>query len=395
MDNRVFLASVAARPTPSGRAIRLPTSRGELETFAIPLQTDWVPSGVLDRGRSREFFAAPHVIAADEQTIDWEATIAFREHLWSQGIGIAEAMDTAQRGMGLGWHDVGTLVRTTAGNAAGRPLVSGVGTDQLPADVVDLERIVDAYLEQLALVEDAGSTAVIMASRHLAAAARGPEDYLSVYQRIIEASRRPVILHWLGEAFDSALRGYWGPNDVDVAIDLVAALITAHSDRIDGIKISLLDAEKEVTLRALLPPGVRMYTGDDYNFPELIAGDGSRHSGALLGAFNPLAALAGTALDLFDAGDEEDARRVLDLGVPLSKIVFEAPTQFYKAGVAFLSWLDGHQERFVMLDRLEKQRSIDHYALVFRLAAEAGVLRDPELAEYRMRHLLVESGVDA
>lgn len=380
----------------SGRRIRLPSATGSLTEFVIPEAADWSPRGAASLDRARVFYAAPHVVAAPGGgAIDWEPTLAFREHLWSSGLGVAEAMDTAQRGMGLGWADTRRLIELTADAADGRPLVCGVGTDQLAPGVDDLDTIADAYLEQLDVVESAGATAVVMASRHLAAAASGLDDYVAVYERVLGAARRPVVLHWLGEVFDPSLRGYWGTTDVDLGIQRVADLIASHAEQIDGIKVSLLQAELEVRLRAALPAGVRMYTGDDYSFPELIAGDGDRHSGALLGAFNPLADLAGVALDRFDEGADGEARRVLEVGLPLSKRIFEAPTQFYKAGVALVAWLGGHQERFEMLDALEERRDIEHYAQVFVLAAEAGILRDVDLAEHRMRSLLTARGVDA
>lgn len=392
MDNRVTASALDAAP--AARVLHLPTPDGGLEPFTARAHAAWEPHGRPAIERSRVFYAAPHVVAAADGGLDWDATLAFREHLWSQGLGVAEAMDTAQRGMGITWDDTRTLITTTAAQSAGRPLVAGVGTDQLTG-TADAERVVDAYLEQLDLAQGSGVTAVIMASRHLAQVARRPEEYLSVYERILAASDGPVVLHWLGEAFDPQLRGYWGTADPAEAIEIVLELIGAHADKIDGIKISLLDARREVQLRAGLPAGVRMYTGDDYNFPELIAGDDERYSHALLGAFNPLASLAGVALDLFDAGEDDAARRALETGLPLSKKIFEAPTQYYKAGVAFVAWLGGHQDRFLMLDDLQDRRSVEHYAEVFRLAADAGVLPDIDLAAHRMTALLREAGVDA
>jgi Protein of unknown function (DUF993) len=344
---------------------------------------------------SRTVFAAAHVVAdpaADNApgapaVLDWDATLAFRHHLWSLGLGVADAMDTAQRGAGLDWPATRELIRRSGAEAAsvGGLLCCGVGTDQLPAaaDGHSLAEIGDAYEAQLDVVEQAGAQPVLMCSRALAAAARGPEDYATVYARVLGQAGRPVILHWLGDMFDPALRGYWGSADLDAATESVLELIKEHAARIDGIKLSLLDAGREIALRRALPAGVRLYTGDDFNFPELIAGDEQGHSHALLGVFDPLAAQAAEALALLDAGDAAGFRAVLDPLLPLARHLFAAPTRYYKTGVVFLAYLSGRQEHFRMLGGQETGRDPAHLATLYRLSLDAGILPDPELAAAR------------
>lgn len=345
---------------------------------------------------SRTVFAAAHVVAdpaADNgpgapAVLDWDATLAFRHRLWSLGLGVADAMDTAQRGMGLDWPTTGELIRRSGAEAAsvGGLLCCGVGTDQLPEATPgahSLADIGDAFLAQLEVVEDAGAQPVLMCSRALAAAARGPEDYATVYARVLGQSRRPVILHWLGDMFDPALRGYWGSADLDAATESVLAILREHAGRVDGIKVSLLDAEREVALRRALPEGVRLYTGDDFNFPELIAGDEEGHSHALLGVFDPLAAQAAEALGRLDAGDVAGFRAVLDPLVPLARHIFAAPTRYYKTGVVFLAYLSGHQGHFRMVGGQEAGRDRVHLGELYRMALDAGILPDPELAAAR------------
>jgi hypothetical protein len=348
---------------------------------------------------SRVFYAAAHVVAdplaggeSVGSALDWEATLAYRRHLWSWGLGVAEAMDTAQRGMGLGWADARELVSRSAAEAraCGGLLAAGAGTDQLPAGPpASLYRIRDAYLEQCAFVEGEGCRVILMASRALAAAARGPDDYRAVLEPVLEAAREPVILHWLGDMFDPALAGYWGGEDLDRATEAVVRLIADHVDKIDGIKVSLLDAGREVGLREALPEGVRLYTGDDFNFPKLIAGG----SHALLGVFDAIAPAAVSALQLLDGGDVEGFERTLDPTLPLARKLFAAPTYHYKAGIVFLAWLNGHQTHFRMVGGLESARTLVHLADVFRLADGAGLLSDPPLATERMRRLLAVAGV--
>ncbi|MCX4981004.1 dihydrodipicolinate synthase family protein [Streptomyces sp. NBC_00572] len=350
---------------------------------------------------SRAVFSAAHVVAdpyADTTpdsaaAVDWDATLAFRRHLWSQGLGVAEAMDTAQRGMGLDWAGAAELIRRSAAEAkaVGGQIACGVGTDQLtgPAELVAVRK---AYEEQLALVEETGSQAILMASRALAAAAAGPDDYLDLYGHLLRQAGEPVILHWLGPMFDPALDGYWGSADLDTATETFLEVIAAHPDKVDGIKVSLLDARREVELRRRLPEGVRCYTGDDFHYPELIAGDEQGFSHALLGIFDPLAPLAAQAVRALDTGDVNAFRATLDPTVALSRHLFRAPTRFYKTGVVLLAWLAGHQDHFTMVGGLQSARSLPHLARAYELADGLGLFPDPSLAEERMRSLLTVQG---
>ncbi|MGV9228462.1 dihydrodipicolinate synthase family protein [Streptomyces nigra] len=351
---------------------------------------------------SRTVFSAAHVVAdpyADTTpdspaAVDWDATLAFRRHLWSHGLGVAEAMDTAQRGMGLDWAGAAELIRRSAAEAkaAGGRIACGVGTDQLtgPANLTEVRA---AYEEQLAVIEESGAQAILMASRALAAAP-GPEDYLEVYGHLLRQAAEPVILHWLGPMFDPALEGYWGSSDLDAATDTFLDVIAAHPDKVDGIKVSLLDAQREIDLRRRLPKGVRCYTGDDFHYPELIAGDEQGFSHALLGIFDPLGPLAAQAVRVLDTGDREGFRALLDPTVELSRHLFQAPTRFYKTGVVFLAWLAGHQSHFTMVGGLQSARSLPHFARAYELADTLGLFPDPKRAEERMRNLLSLYGVD-
>ncbi|WP_405685119.1 dihydrodipicolinate synthase family protein [Streptomyces sp. NBC_01387] len=352
---------------------------------------------------SRTVFSAAHVVAdpyADVSpdgpaAVDWDATLAFRRHLWSHGLGVAEAMDTAQRGMGLDWAGAAELIRRSAAEArsVGGAIACGVGTDQLPPGDVTREQVVAAYEEQLALVEESGAQAILMASRALAATAKGPEDYLEVYGHLLRQSAEPVVLHWLGPMFDPALDGYWGSTDLDAATETFLEVIAAHPDKVDGIKVSLLDARREVDLRRRLPDGVRCYTGDDFNYPELIAGDERGFSHALLGIFDPLGPLAAEAVRLLDTGDARGFRELLDPTVELSRHLFQNPTRFYKTGVVLLAWLAGHQSHFTMVGGLQSARSLPHFARAYELADGLGLFPDPALAEARMTSLLTVYGV--
>jgi hypothetical protein len=336
-------------------------------------------------------FAAAHVAAVDGETVDWEATLRFREHLWGHGFGVAEAMDTAQRGMGLSWELARELIARSASVPGRGALACGAGTDQLPdgeSYPIPLPRIVDAFLEQIAFVQSAGAGVIVMASRALAASARGPGDYLSVYGQLLRDAERPVILHWLGEAFDPALRGYWGGADFDTASRAVLELVERHGDKVDGVKLSVLDAGREAALRRRLPAGVRLYTGDDFGYAELIRGDEQGHSDALLGAFAAITAPAAAALAALDRGDLAGYDAAILPTVPLSRLIFSPPTYYYKVGVAFLAWLNGFQPRFAMLGGLERHRPGRHLLRVFELAAAARALTDPELAVERMNSLL-------
>ncbi|MFG2828601.1 dihydrodipicolinate synthase family protein [Streptomyces sp. NPDC048434] len=354
--------------------------------------------------RSRTVFAAAHVVAdprADTSpdgpaAVDWDATLAFRHHLWSHGLGVAEAMDTAQRGAGLDWGTAAELIRRSAAEAAavGGLLACGAGTDQLPPHEASLARIRGAYEEQLGLVEDAGGRPVLMASRQLAAAATGPEDYRELYGHLLRQATRPVILHWLGPMFDPALAGYWGSGELDAATETFLTLITDHPGKVDGVKVSLLDAAHEVRLRRRLPATVRCYTGDDFHYPELIAGDDHGFSHALLGIFDPLAAPAAEAVRLLGRGDTAGYRAVLDPTVALSRHLFQAPTRYYKTGVVWLAWLAGHQSHFTMVGGLQSARSLPHLRRAHELADGLGLFPDPEFAAHRMRKLLAVYGAE-
>ena len=348
--------------------------------------------------KSRRVFAAAHVaaVAGPDGTpvIDWESTMRFREHLWAYGFGVAEAMDTAQRGMGLSWEQARELIGRTAARAAEADrlgaLACGAGTDQLDgAAGHPLRAIIDAYAEQVAFVQSAGAQVILMASRALAATARGPRDYLEVYGELLKQAERPVILHWLGEQFDPALRGYWGGGGFDAAAATVLELIDRAGGQVDGVKLSVLDAAREMSLRRRLPAGVRLYTGDDFNYASLIRGDADgTHSDALLGAFAAITAPAAAALAALDRADLAGYDAAMEPTVPLSRLIFEPPTYHYKAGVAFLAWLNGLQPQFVMLGGLERARPAGHLIRLFELAAAAGALREPELAAERMNQLL-------
>ncbi|SDP72713.1 dihydrodipicolinate synthase family protein [Lentzea jiangxiensis] len=334
---------------------------------------------------NRTVFAAAHVVARDERTVDWDATLAFRHHLWSHGLGVAEAMDTAQRGMGLDWPAAAELIRRSAAEKAGR-ICAGVGTDHLTGEA-GLGDVLDAYLHQLDVVLEAGAQPVLMCSRRLAATARGPEDYEEVVGTVLDRVSEPVILHWLGTAFDPALEGYWGAADVPRATRNFLEIIRSRPDKVDGVKVSLLDAGHEIGLRRALPPGVRCYTGDDFHYPDLIAGDEQGHSDALLGIFDPIAPVAARALAKLAEGDTDGFHSLLAPTVALSRHLFSAPTYHYKTGVVFLAWLAGHQEDFRLLGGLESARSAEHLAEAKRLAEIAGVV-EPELAERRWRQWL-------
>jgi hypothetical protein len=353
---------------------------------------------------SRVAFAAAHVVAdrrgenvpGGPAVVDWESTLAFRRGLFDFGLGVAEAMDTAQRNMGLDWATARELIARSAAqaNAVGARIASGAGTDHL-ISAVTLGDVIDGYLEQVAFVESAGSRVIVMASRHLAALARNADDYHAVYGAILSQVAEPVILHWLGEAFDPQLAGYWGSTDIATATDTFVELVAAHANHIDGVKVSLLSAEHETGLRARLPAGVRMYTGDDFNYPELVRGDGEHHSDALLGAFAAIAPAASVALAALDAGDLTTYDTEMASTLALSRHIFERPTFYYKTGIAFLSWLNGYQPGFTMVGGLQSARSVVHLSRLFELANDARLLRDADLATGRMMTMLAVAGFDA
>jgi hypothetical protein len=379
----------------------LPRADGRLEPYRLHEPVLWPRPPAPSAGRV--VFAAAHVVAdplADTTagapaTLDWDSTLAFRHHLWSYGLAVAEAMDTAQRGMGLGWDTAAELIRRSAAEAraGGGRLAVGIGTDHAPPELPTLAAVRQAYSDQLAVAEQAGAAPILMASRQLARLARSGDDYAEVYGPLLEQSTRPVILHWLGPAFDPALAGYWGDDDLGAASEVLLALIREHADRIDGVKISLLDAEREIWLRERVPDGVLVYTGDDFHYPELIRGDDRAHSHALLGILDPIAPVAAAALERLDAGDPDGFERVLAPTLPLARHLFAAPTWNYKVGIVFLAWLAGHQPAFTLVGGLASGRSLVHLAEAFRLADTAGLLPDPELAALRMSRLLAVHGI--
>ena len=378
-------------------ALVLPRAGGVLEEYS-PVTREPLP--VLGaEPRTRVCYAAAHVVAdplaggdpTGPAQLDWETTLHFRRHLWAHGLRVAEAMDTAQRGMGLDWAATRELIRRSVAEAksVGGRLAAGAGTDQLPAGPATLDDVRRAYAEQLEFIEGEGAPVILMASRALCAAATSADDYRAVYGELLAQAGSPVILHWLGPMFDPLLAGYWGQSGFEDALDVVVGIIEAHVAKVDGIKISLLDADKEIALRERLPEGVKMYTGDDFNYPQLIRSG----SHALLGIFDAIAPAAAAAMHALDEDDLDRYEGLLAPTVPLSRHIFAAPTQYYKTGVVFLAYLNGHQQHFRMVGGLESGRSVLHLAELFVLADRAGLLRDPELASERMRHVLALAGV--
>jgi hypothetical protein len=379
-------------------SIRLPTDKGPQEYAVREPKQFKRPT----KPFTRKALAAAHVVADPlsakepwlEQAIDWDATLAYRRHLWSWGFGVAEAMDTAQRGMGLDWTNSLELIRRSIQAADnGNVVASGAGTDHLVAGkAYSIPEIIAAYEMQCAAIEKLGGSIILMASRALAACAKSPDDYGRVYDRILSQVKQPVVIHWLGEMFDPALEGYWGKKDHLAAMDVCVGVIQKNSSKVDGIKVSLLDKDKEIVMRRKLPEGVRMYTGDDFNFAELIEGDAQGYSDALLGIFDSIAPAASHALSALSSGKKEEFRETLEPTVPLSRHIFKAPTRFYKTGVVFMAWLNGHQEHFVMVGGQQSARHVLHFSELFCLADAAGLLSDPELACRRMKQLLAVHG---
>jgi hypothetical protein len=391
--------------TVSALSIRLPQADRSLETYKLS-----APKSFPDKvsgPMNRIAFSAAHVVAdpladADpwlQAAIDWDKTIAYRERLWDLGLGVAEAMDTAQRGMGLDWPTSLELIRRSVGAAKARGdalVFSGAGTDHLAPDAArSIDDVIRAYEEQFAAIEAVGGRIILMASRALARVARSADDYVKVYDRILSQAKEPVIIHWLGDMFDPALANYWGTGDLDAAMDTCVSIINSHAEKVDGVKISLLDKDKEIAMRRRLDKRVRMYTGDDFNYAELIAGDAQGHSHALLGIFDAIAPAASSALVSLAAGNLDAFHEALAPTVPLSRHIFRAPTRFYKTGVVFMAYLNGHQDHFTMVGGQESARSTLHLAELFRLADKAGLLRDPDLAVERMRFVLATHGVEA
>ncbi|MDG3579120.1 dihydrodipicolinate synthase family protein [Rhizobium sp. YJ-22] len=383
--------------------LKLPKADGSVEQYSLIGAPTERPNAVPVFNRIA--YAAAHVVSDPRAetdpwgrpAIDWEATLAFRHHLWSLGFRIAEAMDTAQRGMGLDWAGAQELIRRSLAEARtveDADLACGAGTDHLsPLDTRSLDDVIGAYEEQVGFVEKHGGRAVMMASRALARVAKSGEDYARVYGRILSQAKDKVVLHWLGDMFDPQLAGYWGSGGFETALDTVLGIIDANKSKVEGIKISLLDNEREIELRRRLPEGVLCFTGDDFNYAELIEGDGTHFSHALLGIFDAVAPQASKALACLKAGDVETFRSVIEPTVPLSRKIFEAPTQYYKAGVVFLAWLNGHQSHLTMPAGMQSARGVNHYAEIFRLADRARVLDQPELAVTRMSHFMAVSGV--
>src|SRR3984885_3882518 len=389
----------------SSLSLRLPKADRGIETYRLAASRTFPAK--LEGTLNRVAFSAVHVVAdslADVDpwlaaAIDWDRTIAFREHVWDLGLGVAEAMDTAQRGMGLDWPTSLELIQRSvrAAKARGNALVfSGAGTDHLAVEEAkSLDDVIRAYEEQIAAVEKAGGRIILMASRALAKLGRNADDYAGVYDRVLSQVREPVIIHWLGDMFDPALASYWGTASLDEAMNTAVGVINANASKVDGVKVSLLDKQREIDMRRRLDKNVKMYTGDDFNYAELIAGDDKGFSHALLGIFDAIAPAASYALSRLAAGDEAGFRDVLEPTVPLSRHIFKAPTRFYQTGIVFMAYLNGHQDHFTMIGGQESTRSTLHLADLFRLADQAGLLADPELATQRMRAVLALRGIES
>ncbi|MGV3487125.1 MAG: dihydrodipicolinate synthase family protein [Tuberibacillus sp.] len=386
------------------KVLHLPRENGEITEYSPSYKE--LPTPLSAPSTSRHAFAAAHVVCdplsdvdlSSQAAIDWESTLAYRRYLWSLGFSVAEAMDTAQRGMGLDWDNTKELIQRSVAEAKSYRggIACGAGTDHMFATPnTSLEDVLEAYAEQCAFIENTGSQIILMASRALAKIAKGPEDYAKVYGAILSQVSQPVILHWLGDMFDPQLEGYWGYTDLNQAMEVVLKIIEENASKIDGIKISLLDADREMEMRRRLPKGVKMYTGDDFNYPDLILGDGDVYSHALLGIFDGIAPLASAALKQLDEGHSEEFKRILEPTVPLSRHIFKSPTRFYKTGIVFLAYLNGHQSHFRMIGGQESMRSIVHLSELFMLADQAGLFIDPELAAKRMEKILSLSGVTA
>ena len=386
--------------------LKLPRADGKLHPYTLSPPRSW-PAPAAATQWNRIAYSAAHVVAdplssADpwlQPAIDWDKTIEYRQYLWSLGLGVAEAMDTAQRGMGLDWPASLELIDRSLEAARGTPgalIACGAGTDHIePRPSTRIDDVIAAYELQCEAIQSRGGTIILMASRALAACARSPDDYLHVYSRVLSQIGEPVIIHWLGDMFDPALAGDWGHADLDKATEVCLQVLTANAAKIDGIKVSLLNKDREIAMRRRLPQGVRMYTGDDFNFAELIGGDAQGHSDALLGIFDPIAPAASAALTALAAGDRARFEEILAPTVPLSRHVFRAPTRFYKTGVVFLAWLNGRQDHFVMVGGQQSARSLLHFAELFELTDKAGLLLDPELAVSRMKTLCALHGCES
>jgi hypothetical protein len=388
----------------SSLSLKLPTADGKVESYRLAASR--IFPAKLEGTLNRVAFSAAHVVADPlaecdpwlNQKIDWDRTIAFREHVWDLGLGVAEAMDTAQRGMGMDWPT--SLELITRSVAAAKPrgalVFSGAGTDHLAVeDAKSIDDVIRAYEEQFAAIEKVGGRIILMASRALAKLGKNADDYAKVYDRILSQSAQPVIIHWLGDMFDPALANYWGTPNLDTAMDIAVDVINRNAAKVDGVKVSLLNAQREIDMRRRLVPAVKMYTGDDFNYAELIAGDDKGYSHALLGIFDAIAPAASFALSRLAAGDEAGFHDVLGPTVPLSRHIFKAPTRFYKTGIVFMAYLNGHQDHFTMIGGQESTRSTQHLAELFRLADKAGLLANPELATQRMKAIMATRGIEA
>lgn len=386
-----------------GKKLKLLRANGSFEDYVLGTAASFdLPK---EKFQSRTAFSAAHVVCDPFTTvdpignarIDWEDTLSYRRYLWSLGLSVAEAMDTAQRGMGLTWESAKELIKYSSAEAhsVGGKIACGAGTDHLPLNRnYSLDKIVEAYEHQCGFIEEQGSQIILMASRALAANAHGPEDYERVYSKILSQVSHPVILHWLGDMFDPALAGYWGHKEIEEAMQVCLNIIWHNKEKVDGIKISLLDADREIEMRKRLPEGVKMYTGDDFNYPALIRGDEHGFSHALLGIFDAIAPAAAAALTALDHGDLKLYESILERTVPLSRHIFQAPTYSYKTGIVFMAYLNGHQNHFRMIGGAESARSISHLSELFVLADQAGLLMNPDLAAERMKLLLKLSGME-
>jgi hypothetical protein len=384
-------------------AINIPSLNGSVENYQ--LRGTPIPVVKPTQPFSRIVYSAAHVVAnplaAGElnqpAAIDWQRTMEYRRYLLEQGLGIAEAMDTAQRGMGLSWANALELVSRTMQETSDIPgalIASGCGTDHLsPNDAQSCDDVIRAYAMQIEAIQKTGSRIILMASRALVKVAKSSSDYERVYREALALCDQPVILHWLGEAFDPELAGYWGASDYREASAVCLDIIDANESKVDGIKISLLDAQKEIEFRRRLPPSVKMYTGDDFNYPTLIKGDEIGFSHALLGIFDAIAPAASQALAALSKSDTDRFHALLDPTVALSRHIFRAPTQYYKTGVVFLAYLNGFQDHFFMLGGHHGMRPPAYLAEVLRLADQSGLLRDPEDAVLRAQRIMSSYGI--
>ena len=385
-------------------SVVLPKQDGSLETYRLH-EAPAVRQTRSGKPLNRIALAAAHTVVNPlaesnpwlDFAPDWDKTLAYREYLWDLGLGVAEAMDTAQRGMGLDWPMALELIKRSVERAKARDgavVFSGAGTDHLdPADAKSIDDVIAAYETQFEAIEGVGGRIILMASRALARIAKSPDDYVRVYDRILRQAKEPVIIHWLGDMFDPALTGYWGTGDLDAAMDTAVGVINAHASKVDGVKVSLLDKDKEVAMRRRLQEPVLMYTGDDFNYAELIAGDEQGFSHALLGIFDAIAPAAASALAALTDGDEKTFHEIFAPTVPLSRHIFQAPTRFYKTGIVFVAYLNGHQDHFTMVGGQESARSTQHFAELFRLADQAGLFHDPDEAAARMADVMATRGV--